>query len=191
MKGILTALIALLVTTAGLAAEPAYTPRAAGWDLKGLALGMSPADAAHLLEGAQCETFAPGVESCLARDVPFAGDSSVLLARFLDGALVYAVVKYLSFEQADAAASGLAVKFGPADRRFDSRKYVKEVNRVVSRPNYVWVEGDAHLIVTPFDEYGRSSERHYSAVTLVDKNLYDRAWLLRFNATKQSVPTDL
>lgn len=173
------------------AAEVSSRPSAQNWEMKGLRLGMSAAEAKGLIPAAKCDSPAPGIERCSDDTQTFAGAKAKLAARFLDGTLIYVAARYLSFEQADAATAGLTEKYGPAARTFDSRKYVKAQDRMLTRTNYVWIDGDVALIVTPFDGYNPKTEQRYSAVSLLYKNLYDTVWLPRLRGGPTVSTSDL
>lgn len=188
---VLALLASVVISSIADAAEPSPPTRASSWELKGLKLGMSASEAKALIPIADCQSPAPGIETCFDSSQTFAEGKVKLYARFLDGALIYVAAKHISLTQADAAAAGLTAKYGPADRTWASRKYVRDQDKMITKKHYVWIEGDVALIVTPFDEDDPSTERRFSAVSLLNKKLYDTAWLPRRNGSSTAAASDL
>lgn len=163
----------------------ATTGRSSSWDLKGIRLGMSKADALAAVPQFTCHASAPGVESCRAKGVTFAGGSAEMGLNLLDDKVINVEAVNLGFDQLIAANDALTAKYGYPDVDNEIRmphdfKYYN---------NLAWKDGTAHLFTFP-DRSDRSKTP--VSVTLRETSLVGD-WIARDKAgsVSQSVASDI
>lgn len=174
--------ILTLLPAAGLALfagdAHASTP-SAQWELKGVSLNMPAEQAKQLFPSAECKTMAPGVELCEDTNAQFAGGSSRVVLKFLDGRLISIIANDLDRNQAQTAAQGLTAKFGAANSTNAQNRYVQQFDRRITANAYVWQDGDATITVLPFERGRKGGKEFYSQVALSLISLHDTVWLPR------------
>lgn len=180
---------ALLILAGSGTAEATGAGSATAWELKGLKLGMTVAEVLALLPSADCKEPVPGIRACFDDTQTFAGGKAKIVTKFLDGNLIYVAAKYISYEQAETATAGLVQKYGAPTSTFPTKRWVgakTSTMQFVARTNYVWKNGDAMIVVTPFDEHFKKNNEHFSAVTLMLKDVHDREWAPRLTGQNES-----
>lgn len=167
-----------------------YTDDAAkGWELKGVQLGGSVADAKAKFPSLECLSPTSGIEFCSTRQFEFAGGNGRLMLKYLDGRLVMVKIAELSRGQATSAGLGLEQKFGAPSSDRMVRRSVGDGSRMESARWAMWRAPNIMLFVAPFEE--RDGGDRTAAVTLFDVQGHDYQWLPRSQGKPVHVATDI
>ena len=159
------------------------------FDIKGLRLGMPSAEAKALIPSGRCDTLAPGIELCVANDVPFAGATTRLVTKHLDGSLISITATDINRTQAASAGLGLADKFGSPDNDREISRVVRG-ERTYAR-TMLWRRGEQLLLVIPFDQPIGSGADYTAAILLVLHSVHETTWIPRSRGEKVKVATDI
>lgn len=182
----LTATICNISTAADEAVQLEGT--AANWELKGLRLGASIDQVKAALPSAECDTkpFDAGLTTCMDYNNTLADQKAVVMVKLLEGRVVYIDIGNINLEQARAAATALAVKYGPAGKVLKVEGQTSAANRDrniwTDADRYTWTNGDILLQVNPFAWTDKKRRVTYAAVVLLDTAKHDRKWLIRYKS---------
>ena len=164
-------------------------PSPSDFEIKGLRLGMASSEVKALMPQAQCEVLSPGVELCVASDVAFAGGTTRLVMKHLDGSLISVTATDISRSQAASAGLGLVQKFGNADNDRQISRVVRG-ERAYAR-TMLWRRGDELLLVIPFDQPIGSGADYTAAILLVLHSVHETSWLPRSRGETVKVADDI